>query len=430
MKLKKISLIIVLIIGFFCFKLNGEAKENYYETLVNLKIYIQDYKFENNEIVYSYIPKSGITYGIYDLDNKLISTVESGLSGEATYHGSLLSGKYYFQMIYSKNFYYVKDTKKYYFEVKDQEDESLQVYNELIEIRVNIRTYSLNFEITNEEKEALEGVVVKLLDDKYNLILELSTDNKGIAITYLPTGSYHIVLPKNVINLKNNPEIIDINVSGANFYYSLIIKESVEEEDNTNEEESKESENDTNDQDSEDNEKKEDQDGLDSSNTLESSPKQEEDEKVEEENKEESKEENNQDLLDESDNKDENLNTPENDSLNGLENKEPDNPPKEEYIDDKSNESEEVKEEMLDSDINHNLFESNITDFEEIKENILSGTISDINKNNSILDTSNIGNKSLTASVITKNSNGQNLFSLIIYIITAFGLLMLRFIRI
>lgn len=428
MKLKKIILIAVLIAGFFGFKTSATAEENYYEVEVNLKIYVQDYKFLNNEIIYSYIPKSGITYGVYDIDSRLVSTVESGLFGEVTYHDSLLSGKYYFQMIYPTNAYYVKDTKKYYFEVKGEEDGSIQVYDELIEIHVDLLTYRLKFEITNEEKEPLEGINIQLLDKEYNLILELTTDSKGLALTYLPCASYYIVLPKNVSNLETDTGLININVKSANFSYSLIIKESIEEtEDSSNDtdEETKENESDANNQDPEE-ENIDKNDELDNSSTEdESIPKSEgEHEKGEEEK-------DGKGLEDVEDNQDKNLNDSENDSSNELESENLDKDgSKEEYIEDKSNESEYVEETKQDIDDNRDLFESNIDDLEEITESILSGTISNTNKDNFLLDLSNVNNNSLTTSVITKNSKGKDLFSLILYIITAFGLLILRFIRI
>lgn len=130
----------------------------------------------------------GAKYGIYDLNDKLISEVELNSLGESNIDISF--GKYYLKEI-DAPVGYLKDEEKHYFEVNfNSSDIVVDVVDEVISKKVIIHKLFGNKEnkIYSEE----EGVTFEIYDENDNLVGTYKTDNNGLIEINLPYGKYRI----------------------------------------------------------------------------------------------------------------------------------------------------------------------------------------------------------------------------------------------
>lgn len=125
-------------------------------------------------------------YGVYDLNNNLINELSLNELGQASI--SLPFGKYYLMEI-NPPVGYLKDTKKYYFEIDfNDNDISLDVYDDVIS--KNVVIYKL---FGNEESKIYSyesGATFEVYDSNNNLVGNYTTNKDGKIEIELIYGNY------------------------------------------------------------------------------------------------------------------------------------------------------------------------------------------------------------------------------------------------
>lgn len=130
----------------------------------------------------------GAKYGIYDLNDKLVSEVELNSLGESNI--DIAFGKYYLKELVAP-VGYLKDEEKHYFEVNfNTSDIVVDVVDEVISKKVIIHKFFGNKE--NKIYSPEEGVTFEIYDNNDNLVGTYKTDNNGLIEINLPYGKYRI----------------------------------------------------------------------------------------------------------------------------------------------------------------------------------------------------------------------------------------------
>lgn len=131
----------------------------------------------------------GAEYGIYNINDELITKLTTDENGKATSEQVLEYGEYYIKEISPSNGYLL-DENKYEVESKGTENYSLNVKEQVIRANIKINKYYLPFETNKKTPE--DNVNFDLLDSKGNKIKELITDENGAISFNLPYGKYKI----------------------------------------------------------------------------------------------------------------------------------------------------------------------------------------------------------------------------------------------
>lgn len=138
-----------------------------------------------------YASLKGAVYGIYNLDNYLLSTLTIGENCEAISERDLLLGNYYLKEI-KPPVGYKKDEKKYFFSVtKENADDIIyiELKDDIYETKLIINKHYLTFNDSKSEEGAVFGIFVKSTNQK---IASLKTNDFGVAYFTLPYGEYII----------------------------------------------------------------------------------------------------------------------------------------------------------------------------------------------------------------------------------------------
>ena len=138
-----------------------------------------------------YAKLEGAIYGIYSLDDKLLSTLIIDENCQATSERNLLLGDYYLKEITSPTGYKL-DKNKYFFSVTKENADYviyIDVKDDIYETKLIINKYYLTFNDSNPEEGAIFGVYLKKTNQK---ITSLVTDKFGVASFELSYGEYII----------------------------------------------------------------------------------------------------------------------------------------------------------------------------------------------------------------------------------------------
>ena len=150
----------------------------------------EEYKFANDEIIYSVINLEGIKFDLYDINDNYINSLITDSNGFATL-SKLDLGKYYLKEENNNTNYILSD--KYYFEINKEES------NEDVIINLNINNYLKKgiLEFTKEDLVTSSGIpntIIEIYDSNNNLLFTKETDNNGkVIINDLPIGKYYII---------------------------------------------------------------------------------------------------------------------------------------------------------------------------------------------------------------------------------------------
>jgi len=127
-------------------------------------------------------------YGIYDLNDNLITELELNNLGQAS--TDIAFGKYYLKELEAP-IGYLKDEEKHYFEISfNNPDIVVDVVDEVISKKIIIHKYFGNKESKIYSVE--EGVSFEVYDNNDNLVGTYKTDSNGLIELTLPYGKYRI----------------------------------------------------------------------------------------------------------------------------------------------------------------------------------------------------------------------------------------------
>ena len=156
----------------------------------NLEIYKYGEKqvIENNEVIYSKIPLSGIEFELFNNDNELIDTLVTDKNGYIKKELEL--GKYYF-IEKSKIETYQDNNQKYSFEIKKNNDE-------VVSVKYSIDNYLKKGKLIFLKEDyytgdGIDDTTIEIYNDKEELLLTKKTNQEGkIIFDHLAVGKYYI----------------------------------------------------------------------------------------------------------------------------------------------------------------------------------------------------------------------------------------------
>ncbi|MCH5167631.1 MAG: hypothetical protein J1F35_07075 [Erysipelotrichales bacterium] len=237
MKIKKLGLLAIILTLLFSVEVkayqndfsiintNEEQQINieYDNQIVEfeLNVYLENYNFENNNINYYYASKENISYGLYSENNQLISLLTSDTNGHIYYKDILEPGKYYFKQSSSIT-NYKQDTNKYYFEFQKDENNEVNNLGKLYDFYIDLlKSKVLIFVSDAITSEKLEGIKVKLLNDKEKELTEFITNKLGKIEVYLPYAIYYLKGDGSILSNKGEEVFIKIKISGMNMSFTF-----------------------------------------------------------------------------------------------------------------------------------------------------------------------------------------------------------------
>lgn len=197
------------------------TKENYLKSFyhvleqqrLNIKIntYKEIFDKKDDKYEYDYIEESNSEIGIYDENDKLITTLKTNEDGTINKTIDTYYGNYYIKQISCDSSHIIDDTK-YYFNFKKVGDSDIQyvefnIFNELPKSNIKIikkdedtlnRLSNVTFNILNEDKEVIESI---------------KTDELGEINILLPFNKYYIKEIKGLIDYIVNNEVIELDAN-------------------------------------------------------------------------------------------------------------------------------------------------------------------------------------------------------------------------
>ena len=153
-----------------------------------------------NSIAQGNAELNNAVYGIYNMDNQLISSLSTDNQGIASIN-NLSIGSYYLKEMESSKGYTI-DTKKYYFDINNNSlNVDIDVYEKVIEKRVEIIKVKANSNtsILEPETDILFEFYLKSTNE---LIESIATNDNGKINIVLPYGNY-------IVHQVNSPDGIE-----------------------------------------------------------------------------------------------------------------------------------------------------------------------------------------------------------------------------
>lgn len=206
------------------FRYSDDVKMNLTLNVIGgcIKLNKNDYETKTNNSISTYASLANAKYGIYTMDDKLISTIITNNEGYTESEKNLSIGRYYLKEI-SPSIGYNLDNEKYFFEItKDNLIIDLKVYEKIIVRQIIIKKYIKN--IKDNELQLESNVKFNIYDKNNKLIKEVITNNEGIAKFELFYGSYIIKQINSSVGYQRVNDLkIEINEScSEGLEYSLI----------------------------------------------------------------------------------------------------------------------------------------------------------------------------------------------------------------
>ena len=139
-------------------------------------------------------PLANVKFNIYDSEGYLVTTVVTNVEGKATVNVDY--GTYYFKEIEVPEGYKIDETL-YKFSVKEEN----KIFYQTV---INERYKGTLLIVKKDNEQApIEGVKFNILDSKDNVIITITTNEKGLAgVKNLPLGTYYyqeVEAPENVV---------------------------------------------------------------------------------------------------------------------------------------------------------------------------------------------------------------------------------------
>ncbi len=150
----------------------------------------EDYKYQDNNIVYEKVGLENIEFEIYDTSDQLIGTIKTNDDGYAKY-SNLPLGKYYV-IEKTKLDNYILNDNKYSFEIKKDGNKAI---NAKLEINNYLKKGKLEFtKLDIDTNEGIANTIIEIYDNDNRVLLTKETDELGkIVINDLPLGNYYII---------------------------------------------------------------------------------------------------------------------------------------------------------------------------------------------------------------------------------------------
>ena len=170
----------------------------------------------------------GAKYGVYDMDEELVTTLVTDENGYATSGNILKMGKYYLKEIESSRGYKIDNTK-YYFEVNGKDDVNLNVKEDIVKGRIKITKHDSE---TNTCKPLGEGILsgakYQIVDINNNVVdtITINDDCTGIS-KELPYGKYKVKEIEAPSGYKIDNNIYDVFIDSDDLEINVTSREEI-----------------------------------------------------------------------------------------------------------------------------------------------------------------------------------------------------------
>ena len=150
----------------------------------------EDYKYKDNDIIYEKSGLANIEFELYDVTNKLITTIKTNDDGYVKY-SDLPLGKYYL-IEKTKLNNYRKNNDKITFEIKKDGNNGIPVKQVVDNY---LKKGNLEFiKVDLNTNEGIANTIIEIYSDDNRLLLTRETNEEGkVIINNLPIGKYYII---------------------------------------------------------------------------------------------------------------------------------------------------------------------------------------------------------------------------------------------